>query len=35
MKVVFNDLGEENESLILEVRVGDISGGLGERVEKN
>lgn len=35
MKVFLSDSTEENESLILEVRAGDIFGGLGERVEKN
>ena len=35
MKVSLRDSGEEKESLILAIRVGDIFGGLGERVVKN
>ena len=35
MKVCLRDSGEEKESLILDVRWGDILGGSGERVEKN
>lgn len=35
MRVFLSDSGEENESLILDMRRGDIFGGEGERVEKN
>lgn len=35
MKVALRESGEENESLILDVRAVDIFGALGERVEKN
>lgn len=35
IKVSLRDSGEEKESLIRDLRVEDICGGLGDRVEKN